>query len=260
MLVNVRTQVNGNTGQLRELLRRAESLPEATPAPEPTYESPSISVSANGLITASANGKSSTSQLTAQAGKTVTPTKAQQTAVVSQRFTTGDVLVAPIPAQYIIPSGSETKTENGTYDVTNLASLVVNVPTSGGGLPSGFTAIATGTHTLSSAVAGGSTFTVTHNLSVVPDMFIFYATANVATTYSMLMAMRSPQLGWRSTTYLNKCFYHGNSTTTVTGADVTTTYGIKTLTATQATVTTYSSSTSYFWRAGTYKWIAIKFS
>lgn len=129
----------------------------------------------------------------------------------------------------------------------------------GGGLLSGFSKIATGTHTLSSAVAGGSTFTVTHNLGVVPDLFMFFATANVATTYSMLLAMRSTMFGWRSSTYLNKCFYHGNSTTTVTGADVTTSYGIKTVTATNATVTTYSNSGSYYWRAGTYKWIAIKF-
>lgn len=227
------------------------------PAPTPSYDTPSINVSSGGLITASANGKSNTQQLTTQAAKTVTPTTSSQTAVASGRYTTGTVTVGAIPSQYIIPSGSETKTENGTYDVTKLAQLVVNV--SGGGLPSGFTAIATGSHTLNSNVAGGSTFTVTHNLGVVPDMFLFFATSNVATTYSMLFAGRSSMFGYRSTSYLNKCFYHGNSTTTVTGADVTTSYGIKTLSSTQATVTTYSSSGSYYWRAGTYKWIAIKF-
>lgn len=97
-------------------------------------------VNSSGLVTASAavnagycsgNPSNKTLQLTTQAGKTVTPTKAQQTAVASQRFTTGNVLVAPIPDEYIIPSGSETKTANGTYDVTNLKELVVNV--SGGG-------------------------------------------------------------------------------------------------------------------------------
>ena len=35
-----------------------------------------------------------------------------------------------------VASGSETKTQNGTYDVTNLAELVVNVPTSGATLQS----------------------------------------------------------------------------------------------------------------------------
>ena len=60
---------------------------------------------------------------------TVTPTTGTQTIHPTDRdhyLTT--VTVNPIPSEYIIPSGSETKTANGTYDVTNLASLVVNVP------------------------------------------------------------------------------------------------------------------------------------
>lgn len=228
------------------------------PTPTPSYDTPSITVSSGGLITASANGKSNTQQLTTQSAKTVTPTKSTQTAVQSGRYTTGVVSVGAIPSEYIIPTGSETKTSNGTYDVTNLAELVVAV--SGGGLPSGFSAIATGTHTLASNVQGGQTFTMNHGLGVVPDLFMFFATSNVATTYSMLFVARSSLFGYRSSSYLNKCFYHGNSTTTVTGADATTSYGVKTLTSSQATITTYSNSTSYYWRAGTYKWIAIKFS
>lgn len=98
-----------------------------------SYDTPSISVSSAGLITATANGKSNTSQLTTQAGKTVTPTKAQQTAVASGRYTTGNVLVGAIPAEYIVPSGSQTLTENKQYDVSSLSSVTVNVPTSGGG-------------------------------------------------------------------------------------------------------------------------------
>lgn len=99
-------------------------------------------VNSSGLVTASAtvtegyvsgNPSNKTLQLTTQAGKTVTPSKSQQTAVASQRFTTGNVLVAPIPDEYIVPSGSQTLTENKQYDVTNLSSVTVNVPTSGGG-------------------------------------------------------------------------------------------------------------------------------
>lgn len=64
---------------------------------------PSISVSASGLITASATQsagrvaagtKSATKQLTTQAGKTVTPGRTKQTAVASGRYTTGTVYVA----------------------------------------------------------------------------------------------------------------------------------------------------------------------
>lgn len=68
-----------------------------------TQATPSISVSSSGLITASATQsagyvssgtKSKTYQLTTQAGKTVTPSTAQQTAVASGRYTTGTVYVA----------------------------------------------------------------------------------------------------------------------------------------------------------------------
>lgn len=264
------------------------------------YDTPSIEVSSGGLITASANGKSATQQLSTQSGKTVTPTESEQTAVASGKYTTGDikvgavsstyvgsgiakqaaksitptkstqtavasgvyttgaVTVGAIPSEYIIPSGSQTLTENNkTFDVTNLASVTTDIEA--GGLPTGFTAIATGSYQLSSQVQGGATFTITHDLGYTPDLFMVYATANVATTYSMLSAMRCTQWGWRGSTYLGKCWYHGNSTTTATGADVTTSYGVKTLSATQAVVTTYSNSSSYYWRTGTYKWIAIKF-
>lgn len=88
----------------------------------------------DGLSQVSVPGISKTyvgSGVTKQAGKTVTPTKSQQTAVASGVYTTGAVNVGAIPSEYIVPSGSETKTQNGTYDVTSLAELVVNV--SGGG-------------------------------------------------------------------------------------------------------------------------------
>lgn len=129
----------------------------------------------------------------------------------------------------------------------------------GGGLPTGFSAIATGSHTISSNVIGSNTFTVTHNLGVVPDMFLFYADGNIAQTYSMIYAMRSSAFTWRGSSYTTLMGYHGNSTTSMTYTQVTSSYGIKTLTSTQATITSYNTSTSYGWRSGKYKWIAIKF-
>lgn len=101
---------------------------------EITYDTPSITVSTGGLITATANGKSGTKQLTTQAAETVTPTKSQQTAVSSQRFTTGNILVGAIPAEYIIPTGSKDISANGNnIDVSAVATVNVNVPQSGGG-------------------------------------------------------------------------------------------------------------------------------
>ena len=68
-----------------------------------TQATPSISVSSNGLITASATQsagyvstgtKSATHQLSTQSGKTITPGTSQQTACASGRYTTGNIYVA----------------------------------------------------------------------------------------------------------------------------------------------------------------------
>lgn len=107
-----------------------------------TQATPSISVNSSGLITASATQsagyvdagtKSGTKQLTTQAAKTVTPTKSEQTVVAAGRYTTGAVKVAKIPDSYIQPSGTKTITENGTHDVTQYASVDVDVAGGGGG-------------------------------------------------------------------------------------------------------------------------------
>lgn len=90
----------------------------------PVYTSGWIGNDATQYVTVSAYN---TLQLSTQAAATITPTKSQQTAVAAGKYTTGAVTVAAIPSQYIVPSGSETKTANGTYDVTNLASVVVDV-------------------------------------------------------------------------------------------------------------------------------------
>ena len=150
--------------------------------------------------------------------------------------------------------------KTGKSDRMTLEQMVTEINSiSGGGLPSGFTAIAKGSHSIDTAVTGTGTFVINHNLGYVPDMFLIYAKSNIATTYSMLYAFRSATFGWRSATYQNLCGYHGNSTTTLSATNVTTSYGVKTLTTTQATITSYSTSTSYGWRAGEYEWVAIKF-
>lgn len=129
---------------------------------------------------------------------------------------------------------------------------------SGGGLPSGISKIAFGTDTISSDFTT-TRRTVTHNLGVTPDMVLYWHVGNIATTYSMLWALRSTQMGYRSSAYNSFMCYHGNSTTTASLTNSnSTSYGVSNLTST--TFQLASSSTSYYWRAGTYNWIAIKFS
>lgn len=64
-------------------------------------ETPTISVSTSGLITASVNGQSATQQLPVQAAASITPTESQQTAVTAGKYTTGAITVNAIPNTYI---------------------------------------------------------------------------------------------------------------------------------------------------------------
>jgi hypothetical protein len=75
-----------------------------------TQATPSITINASGLITATATqsegyvtagSKSDTKQLTTQAAKTITPTKSSQTAVAKDVYTTGAITVGAIPSEYI---------------------------------------------------------------------------------------------------------------------------------------------------------------
>lgn len=65
--------------------------------------------------------------------KTVTPTTSQQSIKPDSGYEgLSKVTVNAIPSQYIIPAGELEITENDTYDVTDKASVKVNVPSTGG--------------------------------------------------------------------------------------------------------------------------------
>ena len=148
---------------------------------------------------------------------TVTPSVTNQTGFITGSTINGTGV--SVSASELV-SGSETKTENGTYDVTNLAELVVNV--SGGG--SGTMTIGTKTATLS-ASASSISFT---GLSGNPLSFVVTSSADQSTGGTKAVAVA-----------YDGTSMHGMDITTQMEADTgfTKSYSSGTLTITATTAT-----------------------
>jgi len=167
--------------------------------------------------------------------------------------------------------GSETKTQNGTYDVTSLAEIVVNV--SGGGS----TNIETGTYIPSSDVAKPTiSFTNTHTKLPVFAMMVD-VDGYSSTTYSCIRWVYADweQLGgaiYASSSSAQygelRYSYRGSNTSTLSSTSVTISYSESDPTSspnsyprfhvTESAMYPYCGSTSRYWRKNrTYKWIAV---
>ena len=102
-------RIQANNAELREAIEMAEKLPDASEGgtPTPTQEK-TVDITENGTHTVIPDDGYALSKVTANVS-------------------------VPIPDGYIVPSGELEITENGEYDITDKASVIVDVEESGGG-------------------------------------------------------------------------------------------------------------------------------
>ena len=171
--------------------------------------------------------------------------------------------------------GSETKTENGTYDVTSLAQLIVNVAGGGG---SGLE-YETGTYTPDADIARPK-ITWSHTHSEAPFFVLFVdatGTTHGATNSSYVFAFVDyfklygtgvpySSSGFRyATAFYN---YRGTSTSSISTGGTICSYNSNNTSSSGSSYPRYwvsptdfhpyTGNTSRYWRSGrTYKWIAV---
>lgn len=129
----------------------------------------------------------------------VTPSVTNTTGYITGSTKTGTAVT--VTASELV-SGSETKTENGTYDVTNLASLVVNVSGSG---TSKNTQIVQGTTrtTSSTLTAIGAEMTVAKTGTYDVYWSAFRSSTSSSYTYGTQLYVGGTAYGTQNTTWSN---------------------------------------------------------
>lgn len=149
-----------------------------------------------GMPTGSVSTPTATKGSVSNHSVSVTPSVAYNVGYITNGTKTGTAVT--VSASELV-SGSETKTANGTYDVTNLASLVVNVSGSTGKNVQAYRGYATVTSTSYTATAVTLTVakTGTYNIS-----WMGYRNTNSGTSGSQLYKNGSA-VGSASTTFVN---------------------------------------------------------
>ena len=176
----------------------------------------------------------------------VTPSVTNTTGYITGSTKTGTAVT--VTASELV-SGSETKTANGTYDVTNLASLVVNV--SGGSSD-----VVTGTLNVASNVntSTSTTIATTSTIGFTPTKFFFWKTERTATSNHVHQATFTTLGSYYIRTMTR---YSNNSLATSGNANNWTTQTAGYLYFNNNTIY-FRSSSSYILSSGTWNWAAIK--
>lgn len=176
----------------------------------------------------------------------VTPSVTNTTGYITGGTKTGTAVT--VTAAELV-SGSETKTENGTYDVTNLASLVVNV--SGGSSD-----VATGTLTVASNVStsANTAIATTSTIGFTPTKFFFWKDSRTATNNHVHQATFTSLGSYYIRTMTR---YSSNALSTSGNTNNWTTQTAGYLYFNSNTVY-FRSSSSYILSSGTWHWVAVK--
>lgn len=121
---SVTVNVSGGGGTYQAKTNISPSTSSQTITPDSGYDALS-SVQINAMPSGTAGTPTATKGTVSNHSITVTPSVTNTTGYITGSTKTGTAVT--VSASELV-SGSETKTANGTYDVTNLASLVVNIP------------------------------------------------------------------------------------------------------------------------------------